>query len=98
MREPLLQLALMRAPFVFVGPRKRVLIASMVWVWFVVQIIPKAMRMDGHPCEQVPSGSTTHPSRQQAGDVASHIALRVKSSRVSDVKPSLAKASAAVMR
>ena len=56
------------------------------------------MRIDGHPWEQVPSGSTTHPSVQQAGDVASHIALRVKSSRVSGVNPSFSRASVAVIR
>ena len=54
--------------------------------------------MDGHPWEHVPSGSTTHPSVQQAGDVASHIALRVKSSRVSGVNPSFSRASVAVIR
>ena len=56
------------------------------------------MRIDGHPWEHAPSGSTTHPSRQQAGAVASNKAFRMKSSRVSGVNPSLAKASAAVMR
>ena len=56
------------------------------------------MRIDGHPWEHAPSGSTTHPSVQHAGEVASHIALRVNCSRVSGVNPSLAKASAAVMR
>jgi len=59
---------------------------------------PRAMRIDGHPCGQEPSGSTTHPSVQHAGDVASHMALRVKSSRVSGVNPSFSKASVAVMR
>ena len=56
------------------------------------------MRIDGHPWLHAPSGSTTHPSRQQAGAVASNKAFRMKSSRVSGVNPSLAKASAAVMR
>ena len=56
------------------------------------------MRMDGHPWEQAPSGSTTHPSVQQAGDVASHMAWRVNCSRVSGVNPSFSKASVAVMR
>ena len=60
--------------------------------------MPKAMRIDGHPWLHAPSGSTMQPSVQQAGDVDSQRALRVKSSRVSGVKPSLAKASAAVMR
>ncbi len=54
--------------------------------------------MDGHPWLQAPSGSTIHPSVQQAGDVASHMALRVKSSRVSGVNPSFSKASVAVIR
>jgi len=56
------------------------------------------MRIDGHPWEQAPSGSTTQPSVQHAGDVASHMALRVKSSRVSGVNPSFSNASVAVMR
>ena len=56
--------------------------------------------MDGHPWEQVPSGSTMHPSEQQAGDVASHIALRAKASKLSGVseKPSFSKASVVVIR
>lgn len=56
------------------------------------------MRIEGQPWEQVPSGSTMHPSEQQAGDVDSHIALRVKASRVSGVNPSFSRASVAVMR
>jgi hypothetical protein len=56
------------------------------------------MRIDGHPWEQVPSGSTTHPSVQHAGEVASHIALRVNCSRVSGVNPSFSRASVAVIR
>ena len=56
------------------------------------------MRIDGHPWLHAPSGSTTHPSVQHAGEVASHIALRVKSSRVSGVNPSFSRASVAVMR
>ncbi len=54
--------------------------------------------MDGHPWLQAPSGSTTQPSVQHAGDVASHIALRVNCSRVSGVNPSFSKASVAEMR
>lgn len=54
--------------------------------------------MDGHPCGQDPSGSTMQPSVQHAGDVASHIALRVKSSRLSGVNPSFSRASVAVIR
>ena len=67
-------------------------------VWFVVQISPRAIRIEGQPCEHVPSGSTTHPSEQQAGDVASHIALRVNCSRVSGVNPSFSRASVALIR
>ena len=70
----------------------------MMRVWFVVQIIPKAIRIDGHPWEQIPSGSTTHPSEQQAGDVDSHMALRANCSRVSGVNPSFSKASVALIR
>ena len=72
----------------------------MVWVWFVVQISPRAIRIEGQPWEQVPSGSTMHPSEQHAGEVASHIALRVKASRLSGVSenPSFSKASVVVMR
>lgn len=100
MRVPLSQVALMRAPFVSVGPRKRVLIACMMQVWFVVQISPRAMRMDGQPWEQVPSGSTMHPSLQQAGEVASHMALRAKASKLSGVSenPSFSRASVVVIR
>ena len=54
--------------------------------------------MDGHPWLQAPSGSTTHPSVQHAGDVASHMAWRVKASRVSGVNPSFSRASVAVIR
>ena len=56
--------------------------------------------MDGQPWEQVPSGSTTHPSVQHAGDVASHMALRAKASRLSGVSenPSFSKASVALIR
>ena len=54
--------------------------------------------MDGHPWEQVPSGSTTHPSVQHAGEVASHRALRANCSRVSGVNPSFSKASVALIR
>jgi hypothetical protein len=66
----------------------------------VDQIRPKAIRIDGQPWEQVPSGSTTHPSEQQAGDVASNRALRAKASRLSGVSenPSFSKASVAVIR
>jgi hypothetical protein len=56
------------------------------------------MRIDGHPWLQAPSGSTTQPSVQQAGDVDSHMALRVNCSKVSGVNPSFSKASVAVMR
>ena len=56
------------------------------------------MRIDGHPWLHAPSGSTMQPSVQQAGDVASHIALRVKSSRLSGVNPSFSRASVAVIR
>jgi len=56
------------------------------------------MRIDGQPWLQAPSGSTTHPSVQHAGAVASHIALRVNCSRVSGVNPSFSKASVAVIR
>ena len=56
------------------------------------------MRIDGHPWLQAPSGSTMQPSVQHAGDVASHIALRVKSSRLSGVNPSFSRASVAVIR
>lgn len=70
----------------------------MAWVWFVVQIMPKAIKIEGHPWEQVPSGSTTHPSEQQAGDVASNRALRAKASRVSGVNPSFSRASVALIR
>jgi hypothetical protein len=54
--------------------------------------------MDGHPWEQVPSGSTMHPSEQHAGEVASNMALRAKASRVSGVNPSFSKASVALIR
>ncbi len=56
--------------------------------------------MDGHPWEQVPSGSTTQPSVQHAGDVASHMALRAKASKLSGVSenPSFSKASVALIR
>jgi hypothetical protein len=66
----------------------------------VVQIMPKAMRIEGHPWEQVPSGSTTQPSVQHAGDVASHMALRAKTSKLSGVSenPSFSKASVALIR
>ena len=56
------------------------------------------MRIDGHPWLHAPSGSTMQPSVQHAGDVASHIALRVNCSRVSGVNPSFSRASVAVMR
>jgi hypothetical protein len=56
------------------------------------------MRIEGHPWEQVPSGSTMHPSEQQAGDVASNRALRANCSRVSGVNPSFSKASVALIR
>ena len=62
------------------------------------QITSKAMRMDGHPWLQAPSGSTTQPSVQHAGDVDSHMALRANCSRVSGVNPSFSRASVAVMR
>ena len=72
----------------------------MAWVWFVVQISPRAIKIEGHPWEQVPSGSTTHPSEQQAGDVDSHMALRAKASRLSGVSenPSFSRASVVVIR
>jgi len=56
--------------------------------------------MDGHPWEQVPSGSTMHPSEQQAGDVASKRELREKASKLSGVseKPSFSRASVALIR
>ena len=54
--------------------------------------------MDGQPWEQVPSGSTMHPSEQQAGDVASKRALRVNCSSVSGVNPSFSRASVALIR
>ena len=88
----------MREPFVFVQGKYFVWIACMVWVWFVVQISPRAIRIEGQPCEHVPSGSTTHPSEQQAGDVDSQIALRVNCSRVSGVNPSFSRASVALIR
>jgi hypothetical protein len=58
------------------------------------------MRIDGHPWEHVPSGSTMHPSLQHAGDVDSHMALRAKASRLSGVSenPSFSRASVAVIR
>ena len=58
------------------------------------------MRIEGHPWEQVPSGSTTHPSEQQAGDVASNRELRAKASKLSGVSenPSFSKASVALIR
>ena len=56
------------------------------------------MRIDGHPWLHAPSGSTMQPSVQHAGDVASHIALRVNCSRVSGVNPSFSRASVAVIR
>ena len=90
----------MRAPFVSVGAKYFVWIACMMRVGFVVQISPRAIRIDGHPWEQVPSGSTTHPSEQQAGEVASNRALRAKASRLSGVseKPSFSRASVALIR
>ena len=97
---PLSHVALMRAPFVSVGGRYFVWIACMMRVGFVVQIMPRAIKIEGHPWEHVPSGSTMHPSLQQAGDVASHMALRVKASRLSGVSenPSFSKASVALIR
>lgn len=58
------------------------------------------MRIDGHPWEHVPSGSTIHPSLQHAGDVDSHIALRAKASKLSGVSenPSFSRASVALIR
>lgn len=58
------------------------------------------MRIEGHPWEQVPSGSTMQPSEQHAGDVASHMAFRAKASRLSGVSenPSFSKASIALIR
>jgi len=43
--------------------------------WFVVQITPRTISTDGHPCGHRPSGSTTQPSEQHAGAVASKFAL-----------------------
>ena len=56
--------------------------------------------MDGQPWLQAPSGSTTQPSVQHAGDVASHMALRAKASKLSGVSenPSFSKASVALIR
>ena len=54
--------------------------------------------MDGQPWLHAPSGSTTHPSVQHAGDVASNRELRAKTSRVSGVNPSFSKASVALIR
>jgi len=99
-RVPLSHVALTRAPLVSVGGRYLVWIACMMRVEFVVQIIPKAIKIEGHPWEQIPSGSTMHPSVQQAGDVDSHMALRAKASRLSGVSenPSFSRASVVVIR
>lgn len=62
--------------------------------------MPKAMRSEGHPWEQVPSGSTMQPSVQQAGDVPSNIAWRAyaKAPSSEGSQPSFSSASMALIR
>ena len=62
--------------------------------------MPKAMRSEGHPWLQRPSGSTIQPSVQQAGDVPSNIAWRAyaKAPSSEGSQPSFSSASMALIR
>ena len=64
------------------------------------QIMPRAIRSEGHPWLQRPSGSTMQPSVQQAGDVPSNIAWRAYSKAPSSEgsQPSFSSASMALIR
>jgi len=62
--------------------------------------MPKAMRSEGHPWLQRPSGSTMQPSVQQAGEVPSNIAWRAyaKAPSSEGSQPSFSSASMALIR
>lgn len=64
------------------------------------QIMPRAIRREGHPWLQRPSGSTMQPSVQQAGEVPSNIAWRAYSKAPSSEgsQPSFSSASMALIR
>jgi len=101
--DPLSHVALMRAPRVFVGPRYLVETACMIGCGsrFAVQINPITSKTDGHPWWHVPSGSTMHPSEQQAGAVASKLAWRTKAKTESSLlasTPSFSRTSDALIR